>query len=68
MNNEVAITIHDGRVVNVESRKDVNVVVFNYGDVKKSLFGKKKFDIISIENRQVEGKGSKAIIGVNDEF
>jgi len=68
MNNEVAITIYDGRVVNVESRKDVTVTVFNYGTVKNSIFSKKKFDIISIENRKVDGKGAKAIIGVEDEF
>lgn len=68
MNNQVAITIYDGKVVNVESRNDVNVVVFNYGTVKNSLFSKKKFDIISIEDRTVKGKGSKAIIGVHDEF
>lgn len=68
MNNEIAITIYDGKIVNVESRKDINVVVFNYGTVKNSLFSKKKFDIISIEDRTVKGKGAKAIIGVNDEF
>lgn len=68
MNNEVAITIYDGKVVNVESRKNVTVTVFNYGTVKNSVFSRKKFDIISIENRKVEGKGAKAIIGVDDEF
>lgn len=68
MNNEIAITIYDGRIVNVESRKDVTVTVFNYGTVKNSMFSRKKFDIISIENRIVEGKGAKAIIGVDDEF
>lgn len=68
MNNEIAITIYDGKVVHVESRQDINVVVFNYATVKKSVFSKKKFDIISIENRNVVGKGDEAIIGVDDEF
>jgi len=68
MNNQISITLYDGRVAHVESREDVNVVIFNYGNVKKNKFSKKKFDIISIENHHVEGKGDDAIVGVSDEI
>jgi len=68
MSNQIAITLYDGRVAHVESKQDVDVVIFNYGDVKKHRFGKKKFDIISIENHHIEGKGDEALVGVYDEI
>lgn len=66
MSNQIAITMYNGRVASVEAVDDIDVVIFNYGDVKQSAFKKKKFDLISIENHHVEGRGPEAMIGVND--
>lgn len=58
MSNRIAITVSNGKVVDVASDTDVTVAVFNYDDLvsasSRKFFRKKALAEMSVEFRKVE--------------
>lgn len=63
--NKVAITLSEGRIMDVVSDQNTEITIFKYDKVKKGMF-KKESDLIAIEIHHVKGN-KKAATGVFDE-